>query len=450
MPQQAPLPLRRRAAAACAAAVRAAAACGSSSAASGSSAAGRRAEAAAEEDRLEQRPEARPVAHRRLDVSDTRPPEPQLDAPPKQLAPRVVARAVFARALHSRGQKLQPDAAVRRRITQFSPRRVHAAAAAASASTTSSTAAAASGGGSSERGGGARRAVDGAEPRLEKVVVAHHGRVIKLADGAEGGHVALARALRRLLVLLDARERAALGAAARAAVLGLAGAGVAGRHRRTRCPFASRACAAACPHRCNTGPRARILFLDPIVAPSLQPPVPPPMLDDLLQGRDLDSLTDDEKMAVLVKAGLMTSDSPAAAAAPAPQQVAAEPDDEDPPRTEAERLAYLRSRGVEVELAEERQSHPPPAAGGAGRAFTFVRIPAEPTVAVSLESAAAPSGGGDVLPGLLAPRFADDGVMDDATVARETAGRLRNMVAGGAPGAAEALRAPSAETVRGA
>ena len=173
------------------------------------------------------------------------------------------------------------------------------------------------------------------------------------------------------------------------------------------------------------------------------------MLDDLLQGRDLDSLTDDEKMAVLVKAGLMTSDSPAAAAAPAPQQAAA--DDEDPPRTEAERLAYLRSRGVEVELAEERQSHPPlPAAGGAGRAFTFVRIPAEPTVAVSLESAAAPSGGGDALPGLLAPRFADDGVMDDATVARETAGRLRNMVAGGAPGAAEALRAPSAETVRGA
>uniref|UniRef100_A0A7S3S9T9 Uncharacterized protein n=1 Tax=Emiliania huxleyi TaxID=2903 RepID=A0A7S3S9T9_EMIHU len=172
------------------------------------------------------------------------------------------------------------------------------------------------------------------------------------------------------------------------------------------------------------------------------------MLDDLLQGRDLDSLTDDEKMAVLVKAGLMTSDSPAAAAAPAPQQVAAAADDEDPPRTEAERLAYLRSRGVEVELAEERQSHPPPAAGGAGRAFTFVRIPAEPTVAVSLESAAAPSGGGDVLPGLLAPRFADDGVMDDATVARETAGRLRNMVAGGAPGAAEALRAPSAETVQ--
>ncbi|EOD10407.1 hypothetical protein EMIHUDRAFT_215587 [Emiliania huxleyi CCMP1516] len=87
------------------------------------------------------------------------------------------------------------------------------------------------------------------------------------------------------------------------------------------------------------------------------------MLDDLLQGRDLDSLTDEEKMAVL-----------------------------DPPRTEAERLAYLRSRGV------------------------------EPTVAVSLESAAAPSGGGDVLPGLLAPRFADDGVMDDATALALAAG----------------------------
>jgi len=167
---------------------------------------------------------------------------------------------------------------------------------------------------------------------------------------------------------------------------------------------------------------------------------------DLLNGRDLDSLTEDEKMALLAQSGIVMSDATppsAAPVAPAPPSAAAAADPEL--ATEGDRIAYLRARGVEVDLAEERgKTKPaPPAAGG--RTFGFVCIPAEDTHAVAAERTAA--GGSDVLSSTLAPRFATDAAMDDATVARETAGRLRNMVAAGGGVGADTLKAPSASTM---
>eukprot|EP00967_Tisochrysis_lutea_P010994 scaffold12507_cov28-Tisochrysis_lutea.AAC.2 len=131
----------------------------------------------------------------------------------------------------------------------------------------------------------------------------------------------------------------------------------------------------------------------------------------------------------------------------APAQTPAPPD-EPPLHTEAEKIAYLRSRGVEIELAEERNEKRAvraEEARTAGKRFEFVRVPADDAQPVAAESAI--SGPSDVLSALLAPRFASDAAMDTATVSRETAGRLRNMLAGGAAGAAETLKAPSASTM---
>lgn len=174
-------------------------------------------------------------------------------------------------------------------------------------------------------------------------------------------------------------------------------------------------------------------------------------LEALLDGRDLDSLSSDEKMALLAQAGILKPDaapSPpvgptaaVAAASPASVTAAAGPE----LATEEDKIAYLRARGVEVDLAEERgKPRPAPAAVSPGAdTFGFVRIPADESQAVKTELAA--GGGSDVLKSLLAPRFASDAAMKAATVARETAGRLKNMVASG--GAAEMLKAPSADTM---
>ncbi|KAG8462298.1 hypothetical protein KFE25_012118 [Diacronema lutheri] len=109
--------------------------------------------------------------------------------------------------------------------------------------------------------------------------------------------------------------------------------------------------------------------------------------------------------------------------------------------TQEERIAFLRARGVEVELPGERRAGAHAPAPAAGPAFTFVCIPADTTVPVSVETAASATGS-DVLPALLRPRFADDAAMDEATVARETAARMKGMLHSG--GAASALKAPSA------
>ena len=116
-------------------------------------------------------------------------------------------------------------------------------------------------------------------------------------------------------------------------------------------------------------------------------------------------------------------------------------------------IAYLRSMGVEVETAEERAAKKcssvvaaSVASGGddSGSPFTFVWIPAEPTKpVVELKGTAAT---GDVLPSLLAPAFADNASLDQDTVARETAARLKGMVMGGGDG--KAIEAPSAQVLQ--
>ena len=119
----------------------------------------------------------------------------------------------------------------------------------------------------------------------------------------------------------------------------------------------------------------------------------------------------------------------------------------------ASSIAYLRERGVEVELPEERAAAKaaaaaaaasglppgPPQSAADGVQFSYVRIPADSNVPVETCSGIAPLTGGDVLQSLLAPAFADDGAMDEATVARETAARLKGMLVGGGgePGSAE-------------
>jgi len=89
-------------------------------------------------------------------------------------------------------------------------------------------------------------------------------------------------------------------------------------------------------------------------------------LEALLDGRDLDSLSSDEKMALLAQAGILKPDaapSPpvgptaaVAAASPASVTAAAGPE----LATEEDKIAYLRARGVEVDLAEERGNYFPP------------------------------------------------------------------------------------------
>lgn len=113
-------------------------------------------------------------------------------------------------------------------------------------------------------------------------------------------------------------------------------------------------------------------------------------------------------------------------------------------------LEFLRANGVEVELAEERAAKKQVAARAAAssesESFTFVKIPAEATVAVSIEEGKYLLGGGDVLSSLLAPRFADEASLDDDVVARETADRLKGMFVGA--GGNENFKAPTAASVQ--
>ena len=90
-------------------------------------------------------------------------------------------------------------------------------------------------------------------------------------------------------------------------------------------------------------------------------------------------------------------------------------------------IAYLRERGVEIDIPGERR--PPPAALPGAPEFEFVCIPADAHAGVSTERATAVSGDG--LKALLAPRFADTAAMDEETVARETAAPLKGMLTSG-------------------
>ena len=134
--------------------------------------------------------------------------------------------------------------------------------------------------------------------------------------------------------------------------------------------------------------------------------------------------------------------------------VADAPAAEDAPFDAEKSIAYLRERGVEVETAEDRAAakqaaaQAPPTLAGGGKKFIYVKIPADTNE--EIVELTANTAGGDVLPTLLAPAFADDGVLDQETVSRETAGRLKNMVVGGSDTINDkAVVAPSAEALQG-
>jgi hypothetical protein len=127
-------------------------------------------------------------------------------------------------------------------------------------------------------------------------------------------------------------------------------------------------------------------------------------------------------------------------------------------------IAYLRAHGVEVETHEERVAKAAavaavaaaPPASSASQAddgltpFTYVKIPSEGTSPVVELKATRPASGGDVLPTVLAPAFASDGAMDQETVARETASRMKGMVVGGSETVnGKPIEAPSADALQG-
>ena len=111
---------------------------------------------------------------------------------------------------------------------------------------------------------------------------------------------------------------------------------------------------------------------------------------------------------------------------------------------QAASIAYLRERGVEIDLPEERAAGKRPQATIPGAPpFSFVQIPADSNAPVkSLETVPAV---GDVLKSLLAPCFASNEVMDPSVVMRETSARVKNMVMSGGLGD---ISAPSASSIQ--
>ena len=97
-----------------------------------------------------------------------------------------------------------------------------------------------------------------------------------------------------------------------------------------------------------------------------------------------------------------------------------------------DRVKYLRERGVEIDLVYDKTKKT------GGPKFRFVCIP----VSGEMYEEEAEADDGDVLKSYLAPRFADDGDLDEATVERETRGVAANMVA-----QAE-FQQPSVETIK--
>ena len=124
------------------------------------------------------------------------------------------------------------------------------------------------------------------------------------------------------------------------------------------------------------------------------------------------------------------------------------PRDEEPFDAEKS-LEFLRAHGVEVETVEDRERKKNAAAkaeqSSEGVPFTYLKIPAESTEPVTTLEAKYLLGGGDVLPSLLAPCFADDAALDDEVVARESAGLLKGMVVSEG---SQSLKRPSAKAIQ--
>lgn len=109
------------------------------------------------------------------------------------------------------------------------------------------------------------------------------------------------------------------------------------------------------------------------------------------------------------------------------------------------RIDYLRSHGVEVSLAGSRPGSgvaQAPSRAAGGMPFKYVYIPMDEAESV-VELTEASDGARDVLEEVLAPRFAEESSMDESTVEREIASRLKNMAVGGAGQVSSAIHRPS-------
>lgn len=116
----------------------------------------------------------------------------------------------------------------------------------------------------------------------------------------------------------------------------------------------------------------------------------------------------------------------------------------DGPEAMAERVEYLRERGVQIEFPEDRVKAGVAVASNDEPPFVYVHCPVDVIQPVK-ELKAIGSRTSDVLTTLLAPKFADTTVMDDATVEREAASRLKGMMASSNSGLD--VKAPSAATI---
>lgn len=88
--------------------------------------------------------------------------------------------------------------------------------------------------------------------------------------------------------------------------------------------------------------------------------------------------------------------------------MASNPEPSEDQATTEERLAWLRARGVTVEVPGDREPGPAPIGG---QSFAFVKIPFDE--AASFEELSGPRSGGDALPTLLSSRFSGCSLTDD-------------------------------------
>jgi len=121
--------------------------------------------------------------------------------------------------------------------------------------------------------------------------------------------------------------------------------------------------------------------------------------------------------------------------------------------TQEERLEWLRARGVEIDLVQDKsgpnrpprraEAAPPVEESNDRRYFSFVRIPAATTEEIRVERALRDYREGDSLKEWLGPRFADETEIDARVAERETRGQIEKMVVSG-----QGLKAPSAKTIQ--
>ncbi|KAJ8600258.1 hypothetical protein CTAYLR_002013 [Chrysophaeum taylorii] len=122
---------------------------------------------------------------------------------------------------------------------------------------------------------------------------------------------------------------------------------------------------------------------------------------------------------------------------------------EEETMTHEERIAYLRSRGVEMDLVYDKSGggnrRAPPredAVVESTKEFKFVSIPADVTKAMTVETAPRDYREGDSLKEWVGPRFGDAGLLDAEVCERETRGQLEKMAS------TAGLAAPKTATIQ--